>query len=84
MAVHPSFHSRGIGTKLLNHAKQHVAAEVQDLHGLDGEVLMNVHCFEKNPRALQFYERGGFVRSHGVGELDEKVQEYLALLVWSK
>jgi hypothetical protein len=31
----------------------------QGLHGLDGEVWMKVRCFEKNPRGLQFYERGG-------------------------
>ncbi|KAJ6536170.1 acyl-CoA N-acyltransferase [Mycena capillaripes] len=80
MAVHPSVHSRGIGTLLLNHAKQHVAAAVKEMRGVDGEVLMQVRCFEKNPRALTFYERAGFLRRYGAEEWHEKVGEYLALL----
>ncbi|KAJ7620977.1 acyl-CoA N-acyltransferase, partial [Roridomyces roridus] len=79
--VHPRFHGRGIGTLLLHHAKKHALG-----HSLvtDGEVLMEVRCFEKNPRALKFYERGGFVRRESVVELVEEVGEYLALLVWLK
>ncbi|KAF7332897.1 GNAT family N-acetyltransferase [Mycena venus] len=79
MAVHPSYHSRGIGTMLLNHAK-HVSARVKEMRGIDSEVLIQVRCFEKNPRALAFYERAGFERRHGAEEWHEKVGEYLALL----
>ncbi|KAJ7678490.1 acyl-CoA N-acyltransferase [Mycena rosella] len=79
--VHPSFHGRGIGKKLLSHAKQHVEAGVNDL---TGEALLEVRCFVKNPAGLKLYERGGFVRKHGADEFHERVGEYLALLVWSK
>ncbi|KAJ7769167.1 hypothetical protein DFH07DRAFT_807080 [Mycena maculata] len=85
--VHPSFHCHGIGAMLLDHAKQHVAVglNINGLSGISaGEVLLEVRCFEKNPRALKFYERGGFVRRVGAEEWREQVQEYLALLVWLK
>lgn len=84
MFVHPSFHGRGIGTTLLNHAKQEVSDGVNDISGGIGRVLLEVRCFEKNPAGLKFYERAGFVRKHGADEWHERVQEYLALLVWSK
>ncbi|KAJ7474733.1 acyl-CoA N-acyltransferase [Mycena latifolia] len=82
--VRPSFHGQGIGTLLLNHAKQQVAAALRNPNDEGREVLMEVRCFEKNPRALKFYERGGFVRDPGVKELNEMTQEYLALLLWFK
>ncbi|KAJ7164021.1 acyl-CoA N-acyltransferase [Mycena crocata] len=79
--VHPSFHGRGIGTMLFNHAKQDVAS----LNLAEsGEVLLEVRCFEKNPAGLRLYERGGFTRRHGAEEWHDRVQEYLALLVWLK
>ncbi|KAJ7454752.1 acyl-CoA N-acyltransferase [Mycena latifolia] len=81
--VHPSFHGRGIGTLLLTHVKQHVAAGVNDS---TGEVLFELRCWEKNLVALKFYERGGFSRKHGAEgrEWMERVQDYLAVMVWLK
>jgi len=83
MFCHPSFHGRGIGTMLLTHAKEHLAI-VANAHGLNGgETLLEVRCFAKNPGGLRFYERGGFVRKQGAEEWHERVQEYLALMLWS-
>ncbi|KAJ6570162.1 acyl-CoA N-acyltransferase [Mycena vulgaris] len=82
--VHPSFHMGGIGTMLLNHAKQKVAVCANNMTGIGGEVLMEVRCFAKNPGGLKFYERGGFVRKQGADEFYERVQEYLAVMVLLK
>ncbi|KAJ7457195.1 acyl-CoA N-acyltransferase [Mycena galericulata] len=82
--VHASFHDRGIGTMLLHHAKQQVAANFDNLGDKGGRVLMEVRCFEKSPRALKFYERGGFVRRVGADKWLEEVGESLALLIWIK
>lgn len=67
--VSDEMQSRGIGKALLDHAKSRKS-----------ELRLNV--YQKNTRAIRFYQREGFsVRSEG---LDEAVGEKDYLMVWKK
>lgn len=60
--------SRGIGKALLNHAK-------------DNHTVLCLHVYEKNHRALRFYERENFVISSQ--QIDEGTGEVEFVMDWS-
>ena len=64
--VEPVLHGRGIGTRLLEFAVKEKQAR-------------RLWVLEKNPRAIRFYERGGFVRT-GEKKPEEDTDEFLLLM----
>ena len=67
--VDREYRGRGIGRRLLNHAKKKYSA-------------LSLHVFEKNPRAVSFYLREGFVKAETGKNTDSWEREYL--MQWHK